>query len=243
MKEILMIKRIYILLALSLSTVSVATIPSQKKDVIFLWDLHHVLLKPKGRIRALKHYPHKKKALRNTNLRRKFLKYSLVSRFKEVSSEKFLELGDRYNNPYFKEMILTASLAQEPMEKTVDILEELKEKGYTHHVGSNMGITTFNTITDAQKYPQFVPLFKNFDLDKSHVVTRKTDQFKKPNPKYFEHYLEKNNLDPETTRIIFIDDRRKNIQAANSVGLEGVRFKNATQLRRDLADMGIDISR
>ena len=237
-----MIKKLYILLALSLSTLSIAITP-EKKDVIFLWDLHHVLLKPKGKIRALKNYPHKKDALRNANLRRKFLKYSLISRFKEVSSEKFLELGDRYNNPYFKEMILVASLAQEPMEKTVDILRELKENGYTHHVGSNMGITTFNTITDAQKYPQFAHIFKNFDLDKSQVVTRETDQFKKPNPKYFEQYLEKNKLDPNTTRIIFIDDRRKNIKAANSVGLEGVRFKNAAQLRRDLADIGIDISR
>lgn len=238
-----MIKRIFVLLALSLSTISVASTTSSKKDVIFLWDLHHVLLKPKGRIRALKHYPHKKKALNNTNLRRKFLKYSLVSRFKDISSEKFLELGDLYNNPYFKEMILTASLAQEPMEKTVDILEELKRNGYTHHVGSNMGITTFNTIINAQKYPQFSPLFSNFDLNKSHVVTRKTDIVKKPNPQFFEDYLEKNKLNPKTTRIIFIDDRRKNVKAANSVGLEGIRFKNAAKLRHDLANRGIDISR
>jgi FMN phosphatase YigB (HAD superfamily) len=129
------------------------------------------------------------------------------------------------------------------MEKTVDILKELKEKGYTHHVGSNMGVTTFNTITDPQKYPQFAHIFKNFDLDKSQVISHDTDQFKKPHPHYFELYLKKNNLDPKTTRIIFIDDRRKNIKAANALGLEGVRFKNATQLRKDLADKGIDIRR
>lgn len=106
-----------------------------------------------------------------------------------------------------------------------------------------MGITTFKTITDPEKYPQFAPIFENFDLDKSQVVTRATDQFKKPKPSFFELYLEKNKLDPKTTRIIFIDDHRKNVKAAESVGLEGVRFKNAKQLRRDLADMGIEISR
>ena len=236
-----MIKRLSILLALSISSLSGAVEPD-KRPVIFLWDLHHVLLKPKGKVKALRNYPHKKKAFRNTNLRRKFFKYSFVSRFKEVSSEKFLALGDRYNNPYFKEMILIASAAQEPMEQTVAILEELKANGYTHHVGSNMGITTFNTITDAQKYPQFAHIFKNFDLSKSQVVTRGTDKFKKPKPTFFELYLEKNNLDPKTTRIIFIDDRRKNVKAAQSLGLEALRFKNAKQLRRDLADMGIDIS-
>lgn len=235
-----MIKRIALLLALSISAVSIASTP-EKKDVIFLWDLHHVLLKPKGRIQALRHYPHKKKALKNTNLRRKFLKYSLVSRFKEVSSEKFLELGDRYQNPYFKEMILTASLAQRPMEKTVEILEELKDAGYTHHVGSNMGITTFKTITDPEKYPEFAHIFKNFDLGKSQVITLETDVFKKPNVKFFERYLQKNNLDPSRTRIIFIDDRRKNVKGAREAGLETVRFKNSKKLRKDLADMGIDI--
>jgi len=242
MKENIMRKELYVLLALSLTSITVAITPPQK-DVIFLWDLHHVLLKPKGKIRALRNYPYKKLALKNANLRRKFLKYSLISRFKEVSSEKFLELGDRYHNPYFKDMILAASLAQEPMEQTVDILRELKEHGYTNHVGTNMGITTFKTITDPQKYPQFAHIFTNFDLDKSQVVTRETDQFKKPNPKYFEQYLEKNNLDPNKTRIIFIDDRRKNVKAAESAGIEGIRFRHAAQLRKDLADKGIDIRR
>ena len=236
-----MAKRISLLLALSLSALCTAT-PPEKKDVIFLWDLHHVLLKPKGKIKALRNYPHKKKALKNANLRRKFLKYSLVSRFKEVSSEKLLGLGDRYNNPYFKEMILVASLAQEPMERTVAILNELTDKGYTHHVGSNMGITTFKTITDPQKYPEFAPIFKNFDLNKSQVVTLETDIFKKPNIKFFERYVEKNNLDPHSTRIIFIDDKKRNVKAAQRAGLEAIRFKNAKKLRKDLAEMGIDIA-
>lgn len=230
-------------IALTLSLISPLLADTPQKNVIFLWDLHHVLLKPSKRIQALRNYPHKKEAFRNANLRRTFLKYALISRFKEIPAEQFLELGDRHHNPYFKEMILVASLAQKPMETTIAILQELKKNGYTNHVGSNMGITTFNTITDPTKYPQFATLFENFDLDKSQVVTRAITPIKKPDIAFFEQYLKKNNLDLRTTRIIFIDDRIKNVNAANAVGLEGIRFKNAAQLRKDLADKGIDIRR
>lgn len=236
-----MIKRLSsVLLALSLSATTLAIIP-EKNRTVFLWDLHHVLLKPKGRVQAFRQYPHKKEALQNANLRRKFFKYILISPFKEVTSEKFFELADRYDNPYFKELILKVTTAQEPMEKTVEVLQELKEKGYTHHVGSNMDFTTFKIITDPQKYPQFAHVFKHFDLAHSQVITREMG-VKKPNPAFFKRYLTKNNLDPQTTRIIFIDDLTKNVRTANALGLEGVRFKNATQLRRDLAKMGIDVN-
>ena len=233
-----MLKRIGFL---ALSFFSLSTVQAEKpKNVIFLWDLHHVILKPHGRLKALRRYPHKREALRMAKLRGKLLKYAFLSPFKELSSEKILELGQQYDNPYFKEMIIVAAAAQKPMEETIAIIKELADNpSYTHHVGSNMGQTVFKTITDPKQYPQFQRLFQYFDLQRSHVSS---SSVRKPDPRFFEEYLDKNKIDLEKTRVIFIDDKNKNIQAARKVGLEVVRFKNAQQLRHDLSRMGIHIS-
>ena len=233
-----MLKRIGFL---ALSFFSLSTVQAEKpKNVIFLWDLHHVILKPHGRLKALRRYPHKREALRMAKLRGKLLKYAFLSPFKELSSEKILDLGQRYDNPYFIEMIITAAAAQKPMEETVAIIQELADNPlYTNHVGSNIGSTVFQTITDQRQYPQYEDIFKYFDLPRSHVSS---SSIRKPDPRFFEEYLDNNKIDFKNTRVIFIDDKRKNIRAAKQVGLEAVRFKNAKQLRQDLSKMGIRIN-
>ncbi len=233
-----MLKRIVFL---TISFFTVYTVQAAKPErVIFLWDLHHVILKPHGRLKALKQFPHKKEALRMAKLRNKFLKYAFLSRFREVSSEKILELGQRYDNPYFIDMIITAAAAQKPMEETVAIIKELAENPlYTHHVGSNIGRTVFQTLSDPKQYPQYEEIFMHFDLPRSHVSD---STIRKPDPRFFKEYLDKNKIDLEKTRVIFIDDKRRNIRAAKQIGLEAIRFKNAKQLRQDLSKMGIRIN-
>lgn len=40
-------------------------------------------------------------------------------------------------------------------------------------------------------------------------------------------------------RVLLIDDRQENVDAASSVGLSAIRFENAAQLRRELTGLGI----
>lgn len=215
----------------------------EPKKVIFLWDLHHVVLKPHRPFRTAMKYPHKGKAFGNKKTRGKVLKLLLKGIFKESSSDKFVHLADKYDNPHLKELVILASNSQRMMHDTVDIIKELALNGYTHHVGSNIGQTAFLELSDPQTSPEFCDLFKLFDLEQSHVVAHKDGQVvKKPDPEFFKQYLEKNNLDLETTQIIFIDDKKENVATARELGFTAVQFKNAAQLRKELANLGIKIS-
>lgn len=215
----------------------------QPKKVIFLWDLHHVVLKPHRAFRTAMKYPHKAKAFGHKKTRGKVLKLLLKGIFKESSSDKFVHLADKYENPHLKEFIILASNSQRLMHETVDIIKELAQNGYTHHIGSNIGQTAFLELSDPETSPEFCDLFKLFDLEQSHVVAHKDGLVvKKPDPEFFKQYLEKNNLDLESTQIIFIDDKKENVIAAREIGFTAIRFKNADQLRKDLAELGIKIS-
>lgn len=234
-----MIKQILSAIALMLSFAAI-----EAKNVIFLWDLHHVVFKPHQQFRAALKYPNKGKAFWDKKTRGKVMKYLLKGIFgKELSSDKFVYLAEKHNNPHLKEMILLASNSQKPMQDTVAIIKELSQKGYTHHIGSNIGNTAFIALSDPEQYPELYEIFKHFDLTQSHVVAHRNGQVvKKPDPEFFKQYLTKNNIDLSETEIIFIDDKKENIEAARELGLTAVQFKNATQLRKDLAALGIDIS-
>lgn len=225
---------------LQLSSIWASAHQEKKENIVFVWDLHGVVLKPRSKVRAFRKYPNKKKALRQTKLRHKFLKCIVKAKFKGISSEELFELGNRYENPHFNEMILHADVAQKPMDDTIAIIQELAQNGYTHHVGSNIGNTTFKAMTNAKQYPQFQHVFEHFDLEKSQVVDNVKTQ--KPSPQFFINYLKKNKIDPAKTRVVFIDNDKKNVKAAVSVGLEGIHFKNAIQLRQELALIGIQIT-
>jgi epoxide hydrolase-like predicted phosphatase len=54
----------------------------------------------------------------------------------------------------------------------------------------------------------------------------------KPDPRIFRLALER--LGIEASQGIFIDDFQRNIEGANAVGLHGIRFKTAMQMRSDL---------
>jgi FMN phosphatase YigB (HAD superfamily) len=61
----------------------------------------------------------------------------------------------------------------------------------------------------------------------------------KPSKEIYHHLLEKYNLNPEET--IFIDDLQENINGARKAGIQGIRFKNVTQTKEELAKLGVSI--
>ncbi|RPJ40436.1 MAG: HAD family phosphatase, partial [Chloroflexi bacterium] len=61
----------------------------------------------------------------------------------------------------------------------------------------------------------------------------------KPDPRIFEVFLEQIGRKPE--QCLFIDDSRKNIEAANSMGFQTIRFESPEQLERELRERGIGV--
>lgn len=60
----------------------------------------------------------------------------------------------------------------------------------------------------------------------------------KPDLRIFELHLQKTGV--KSDEAVFIDDREVNVEAARSVGLHGIWYKNLEQLENDLRQLGID---
>ncbi len=61
----------------------------------------------------------------------------------------------------------------------------------------------------------------------------------KPEKHIYKYMLKKLNASPN--EVVFIDDKKKNIIGARAVGINGIVFKNAVQLKRDLKRHGVKI--
>ena len=59
----------------------------------------------------------------------------------------------------------------------------------------------------------------------------------KPDPAIFKLLMSRFGI--EANRSVFIDDTLKNVEAAAQLGYHAIQFRNALQLRRDLASLGV----
>jgi HAD superfamily hydrolase (TIGR01549 family) len=127
------------------------------------------------------------------------------------------------------------SLKEAFMMETVKIIQELKAAGYRLYVLSNCEETTYKKLQEA--HPTIFSLFNGAYLPSA---TNKYNH--KPNHSFykeFQTYLNQQGLGGK--KILFIDDRKENINAANTVaaGFTGIQFVSAKKLRKDLDTMKI----
>jgi putative hydrolase of the HAD superfamily len=78
------------------------------------------------------------------------------------------------------------------------------------------------------------PFLANF-----HHCTWSCDlRLAKPDPAIYLHTLEQLGVAPE--EALFLDDRVENVNAARSLGIDAILFKNPAQLHQELATRGLD---
>jgi len=210
-------------------------LPFSPKTHIFLWDLHDVILEKSiwswfmicirfNRKRELiKHLDKKTIKIALT-----FLLERLKLTKKQMVSEELIKAAQEARNDAFIELTVRACSSYTPIKKTVALMQELSNLGYTHHLGSNIGKTVFDDCT--QKFDFIFNRFKGITIPFESPEHKKI--IKKPNPQFFHAHAAQYNLQPE--QIIFIDDKHINIQAAQSVGMHALHFKNAKDLRKQL---------
>ena len=84
------------------------------------------------------------------------------------------------------------------------------------------------------------PLHFDYVLSKFPII-RVFDQwilshevgFKKPAVEIFQKAIKWANVDPQ--KILFIDDMKKHVEVAISLGIQGIHFKSAEQLKEELS--------
>lgn len=117
-----------------------------------------------------------------------------------------------------------------PVDGTVAILEELEALGVPLYA-----ITNFS----AEKWDEACVRFPFLRRFRDTVVSAH-ERIVKPDPAIYRLLLERNDIDPR--RAVFIDDSAKNVAGAEVVGMTGILFTDAADLRLRLRDLGLPLS-
>ena len=116
-----------------------------------------------------------------------------------------------------------------PIDGMVELLAELKDKGYQMYLLSNAG-------PRHREYWPSTPVAPYFE----GVVVSAYYHLVKPQPEIYQTLLQKFAL--KADECVFVDDVPLNVAGAAVSGISGVVFRSAKKLRRDLRSMGIEIS-
>lgn len=120
----------------------------------------------------------------------------------------------------------------------VSLLRQLKAKGHTNSILSNMGTTIWDYCLGNNTY--LSPLF---DLPNRCVAHKKPNGrwYYKPQKEYYDLFVQKNKKDNNTI-IVFIDDdaRATHISTALQNGIDvAIKFSNVNQLEKDFRSLGL----
>ena len=110
---------------------------------------------------------------------------------------------------------------------TVEIIRQLKQKGYPIYGLSNWSAETF---------PYAREKFNFFELFDDMVISGAVG-FAKPEPEIFHILLEK--IDRPAQECLFIDDSLPNIHQANTMGFKTIHFSSSSQLKDRLTELGL----
>ena len=110
---------------------------------------------------------------------------------------------------------------------SVEILGDLRDKGYRLHALSNWSAETFPI---ARRRFGFLSWFED-------IVVSGEVGLAKPDPKIFALAIKRCALVPN--RTVFIDDSSRNVEAGRSAGMQALHFRDPVQLRTDLGRLGM----
>ena len=112
---------------------------------------------------------------------------------------------------------------------TVELITALRAAGYHIYYLSNISEDVYELFTRRRRFMQ---LFEG-------GIASFSVKMKKPDPEIFKLLLEQYSLTPEETA--FIDQDRESIAAAQSLGLTAIPFKDAADLQKMLAFLGLTV--
>jgi 2-haloacid dehalogenase len=110
---------------------------------------------------------------------------------------------------------------------TVEIMRQLKQKGYSIYGLSNWSTETFPYAREKYNF---------FDLFDDMVISGAVG-YVKPEPEIFQILL--NKIRRPAEECLFIDDSLPNIQQANTMGFKTIHFTSSVQLKETLLQTGL----
>ena len=109
-----------------------------------------------------------------------------------------------------------------PIDESVKVLSELKEKGVLLYILSNWSAETYPI---AEERFDFLSWFDGKIISGEEGIV-------KPDLEIYKLLMNRYEVKPQHT--VFIDDKALNIKAAELLGIHGIHFQNPSKLRKDL---------
>lgn len=110
-----------------------------------------------------------------------------------------------------------------PIDETVDIFRKLKQN-------TRLKIYAL-TNWSAETFPVALERFDFLQWFDGRVVSGE-EKMRKPFPEFYQLLLNRYNVKPE--EALFIDDSLRNVKAGELLGIQGIHYKNAVELRDQL---------
>ena len=159
------------------------------------------------------------------------------------SSQDLIDIAQKHNAPFTQAFILDIANAQKPMPGMQAIVQELHNLGYRQQIGSNIGRSSFDIVSNPRLSPELAPLFSNLEIDTATIIEHGNGaQAKKPDPAFFTSYLNQNNINLSKQPVILIDDTWANVATAKKLGFNVLYFRRPEQLRDELIKHGIPVT-
>ncbi|HWD29356.1 MAG TPA: HAD family phosphatase [Rhizomicrobium sp.] len=109
------------------------------------------------------------------------------------------------------------------------ILSELSDRGLRLFALSNWSLETFPLISDR------FPVLRTFE----RIFLSGEARLAKPDPRFYEYALRQ--IDLPRQRLLFVDDNPRNVEAARSLSLTSIVFRDASQLRGELRKLHLPL--
>ena len=148
----------------------------------------------------------------------------------DATDEEFYAIFEK-RRPQLLPLIINITNAQKIIPGMDKLIENLAQRGYELHVGSNIGPSRFKQLS--ADFPHIMPHFKKVKIVQpgTHPLIRK------PTEQFFTEYVQEHN--GENKQIVFIDDQKKNVDAAQKLGITSILCKSPKQLQNQLKKLGI----
>ncbi|PRB04547.1 HAD family hydrolase [Chryseobacterium sp. MYb7] len=114
--------------------------------------------------------------------------------------------------------------------QNVEVLRKLKNTDY-----NLFGLTNWSEET----FPYALENYDFFQIFEGKIVVSGTEKLIKPDPKIWHVLLERYNIKAEES--VFIDDNKKNIEMAKSLGFTTIQVSPDTDLTQELKKFGVEV--
>lgn len=209
-----------------------------KQKPMILWDLHGVLWttsKPDFFTRGVWNIEHKPTFLfqfAKALCSKEFWKVINFQRtHNAVVTQAYFEATRGYDHLY-KQLISFANNIYQPNKETYALIRDLEDEGYQQFLFSNIGPVTLEQLQ--LQYPQYFTSFEQLSNSFNTVTPAYDRWIGKPQTAAFIKTLNFTNSQNKPYMTIFVDDHERNIKKAHEMGMNGIIFVSAKQLKKDI---------